>query len=193
MTNRIDIIGRLANEAEISTYTDAEGGTKYCMKWILAQYQGKEDTIFWYCSMYGDMDYLKKQMNRLHKGRRTLVGGTVFRKEKSLIGMNGSNIKVPYLYVLVRDVTYADGRMDDPDMTDETPFENEEMEKEESFTEQEDIAGTQAAEDAKTKVPEEVAVEQEDSDSDYAGSDETVTDNAGFENSQFREDEGGYA
>ena len=109
--NRIEIFGRVTKDPIIrETVTDAK--VNYRLVWDIAQYQGKNDTAFWSCVMFGDIDYLEKESKKLQRGHMVFVSGQAKKTKKETKTASGAVIHSDSVIVLVREINDCESKPD---------------------------------------------------------------------------------
>lgn len=112
--NRIEIFGRVTKDPIIrETVTDA--GVNYRLVWDIAQYQGKNDTAFWSCVMFGDIDYLEKESKKLQRGHMVYVAGQAKKTKNETKTASGAVIYSDSVIVLVREINDCESKPDTSD------------------------------------------------------------------------------
>ena len=112
--NRIEIFGRVTKDPIIrETVTDA--GVNYRLVWDIAQYQGKNDTAFWSCVMFGDIDYLEKESKKLQRGYMVYVAGQAKKTKNETKTASGAVIYSDSVIVIVREINDCESKPDTSD------------------------------------------------------------------------------
>lgn len=115
--NRIEIFGRVTKDPQIREKV-TDSGTNYRLVWDIAQYQGKDDTAFWNCVMFGELDYLEKECEKLQKGHMVFVAGQLKKRTNTTKTASGAVIYSDSVIVQVRELNNCEGKQDVPDSND---------------------------------------------------------------------------
>lgn len=109
--NRIEIFGRVTKNPQIREKV-TDSGTNYRLVWDIAQYQGKDDTAFWNCVMFGELDYLEKECVKLQKGHMVFVAGQLKKRTNTKKTASGAVIYSDSVIVLVREINDCESKTD---------------------------------------------------------------------------------
>ena len=112
--NRIEIIGRVTKDPIIREKV-TDSGINYRLVWDVAQYQGKNDTAFWSCIMFGDIDYLEKESKKLQRGHMVYVAGQAKKTKNETKTASGAVIYSDSVIVLVREINDFESKPDTSD------------------------------------------------------------------------------
>lgn len=112
--NRIEIIGRVTKDPIIREKV-TDSGINYRLVWDVAQYQGKNDTAFWSCIMFGDIDYLEKESKKLQRGHMIFVAGQAKKTKKETKTASGAVIYSDSVIVMVREINDFESKPDTSD------------------------------------------------------------------------------
>lgn len=118
--NRIEIFGRVTKDPQIRE-TVTESGVNYRLVWDIAQYQGKNDTAFWSCIMFGSFDYLEKESEKLKKGRMVFVAGQAKKTTKETKTASGAVVYSDSVLVQVKEINDCEGKAEESPQTAPSP------------------------------------------------------------------------